>query len=169
MSAVPVEVVPMRRELLDGYHSALDVVARERRWLAMVEAPPIERVATFVDEMLAKGWPQLVALDGSSVVGWCDVIPMRLEGFRHSGGLGMGLLAAHRGRGLGGRLLDATLRASRDIGIARVHLEVYADNLAAIRLYERHGFEREGLKRRARILDGREDDLVLMARWDPGR
>ena len=42
-----------------------------------------ERVAGFVDEILSNGWPQFVAIEEADVVGWCDIIPRRLEGFRH--------------------------------------------------------------------------------------
>ena len=48
--------------------------------------------------------------------------------------------------------------------MTRVELEVFASNARAIRLFERAGFVREGTKRRARFLDGREDDVVCMAR-----
>jgi putative acetyltransferase len=45
-----------------------------------------------------------------------------------------------------------------------VELEVYASNTAAIALYRRRGFEIEGVKRGIRILDGRVEDVVCMAR-----
>lgn len=50
------------------------------------------------------------------------------------------------------------------LGLARVELEVVADNPAAVHLYESLGFEREGLKRRAFLVDGRLADLVVMGR-----
>jgi ribosomal protein S18 acetylase RimI-like enzyme len=106
---------------------------------------------------------QYFAVEHDRVVGWCDVFPKRHEGFRHSGGLGMGLLAPWRRRGLGAALLETTLATCRARGITRVELEVYASNAAARRLYESHGFVVEGVKRGARLLDGVEDDLVLMA------
>jgi len=45
----------------------------------------------------------------------------------------------------------------------RIELEVFASNVAAIRLYEKLGFRREGLKRRFRILDGFYGDNIMMA------
>jgi RimJ/RimL family protein N-acetyltransferase len=48
-------------------------------------------------------------------------------------------------------------------GIERIELEVLASNTAAIRLYEKVGFVHEGVKRRARHLDGAWDDNVMMA------
>ena len=47
-----------------------------------------------------------------------------------------------RGRGIGGRLLDAALAAARQRGWARVTLLTDADNEPAQRFYARHGFER---------------------------
>lgn len=148
---------------VDGFHACVGAVARERRWLAMVDAPPLENMRRFVETTIARGWPQVVAVHARDVVGWCDVSQSHRVGSEHSGGLGMGLLPAHRGHGLGARLLANALDRSWAFGFTRVELEVYASNVAAIRLYERAGFEREGLKRRARFLDGTWDDMLVMA------
>ena len=72
-------------------------------------------------------------------------------------------LAEQRGRGLGRALLERTFEAARRSGILRVELEVYATNTKAITLYERCGFQHEGLRGRARLLDGDTDDIVEMA------
>ena len=49
----------------------------------------------------------------------------------------------------------------------RIELEVCASNRRAILAFEKAGFEREGLKQRARLLDGAADDIVCMARLLP--
>ena len=84
-------------------------------------------------------------------------------GHRHTGSLGMGLLPAYRGRGLGARLLDEALSGAFAQGLTRIELEVYRSNRAAIALYERRGFAHEGCKRRGRQLDGEVDDILCMA------
>jgi len=48
--------------------------------------------------------------------------------------------------------------------IERVELEVFAGNDRARRLYERHGFVVEGVRRGARKLDGRREDVIVMGR-----
>ena len=78
----------------------------------------------------------------------------------------MGLLPAYRGRGLGRRLAAQTIGAGRQVGIERVELDVFASNEPAISLYRRLGFITEGIKRRARKLDGQYDDNVFMALLD---
>jgi RimJ/RimL family protein N-acetyltransferase len=159
--------VPLLRrdtpEDFDSFMRCLDAVARERRWLALTEAPPLDEARAFTDNARALGMVRIVAAVGTEVVGWCDVIPLPYPGHGHTGRLGMGLLPAYRGRGLGARLLEDTLRGAFASGLTRIELEVYESNRPAIALYERYGFAHEGRKRRGRILDGRTEDILCMA------
>jgi ribosomal-protein-alanine N-acetyltransferase len=66
-----------------------------------------------------------------------------------------------QGRGIGATLLEALASRARDRGVSVLHLEVRADNTAALRLYERHGFVADG---RRRDYYGRGRDAVLMSR-----
>jgi len=59
-----VTIASIREAHIEGYHAALDVVARERRYLTFLEAPPIATSRRFVVRNIAEGYPQLVALDG---------------------------------------------------------------------------------------------------------
>jgi ribosomal protein S18 acetylase RimI-like enzyme len=74
----------------------------------------------------------------------------------------MGILAPYRGQGIGRRLLQAALQSAQAKGLIKIDLEVFASNHAAIALYERAGFIREGCRRRARHLDGIWDDVLLL-------
>jgi RimJ/RimL family protein N-acetyltransferase len=142
-------------------------VARERRYLAMVQAPPLEAVRQTVLNVIAHDDVMFVALVGDEVIGWIDIIPARMEGFRHNGRLGMGVLREYRRMGLGKRLARAAIDKAQTLGLERVELSVLASNTSAIRLYEKLGFEVEGVNRRARKLDGEYDDLVVMALFLP--
>jgi RimJ/RimL family protein N-acetyltransferase len=158
-------VVDVRRSTPDDFerfYECLASVSRERRFLAMLEPPPLEAARAFIDAARREGMVQFVGVVASRVVGWCDVIPHQGLEYRHTGRLGMGIVSEHRRQGLGLRLLDDTVKAARDAGLARVELDVFSSNTAAIRLYERYGFAHEGVRRRARIIDGRVEDIVLM-------
>lgn len=69
-----------------------------------------------------------------------------IQGIRvsaHYGGIqNVGVTPLHRGRGLGAALVAAALVGFQQTGLARVYLEVTAENLAAVRLYKRLGFRR---------------------------
>jgi len=158
-----VEIVPIAQGHIESFHRALDFVARERRYLAFLEAPPLESVRAFVLDNIRQGCPQLVAVSASQVVGWCDVVPKPRPVYAHVGILGMGLLPEFRGYGLGNGLIRQTLAAARAFGLNRVELSVRENNEGAIALYKRVGFEIEGLQRNATKVDGAYENVVLMA------
>lgn len=158
-----VEIVPITQEHTEGFHRALDFVARERRYLAFLEAPPLESTRAFVLNNVVQGYPQLVVLSEGEVVGWCDILPKARPVHAHVGVLGMALLPEFRGCGLGGRLMRQTLDAARAFGLHRVELTVRQDNRSAIALYRKIGFETEGLMRDAIKVDDACENVVLMA------
>jgi putative acetyltransferase len=159
-------VIPIAEPHAQSFHACLDAVAREKKYLAQIEAPPLERVQAFVRDSVANKVAQFVALDGNAVVGWCDVFPAWAHAVQHCGTLGMGVLAAYRGRGIGRQLLSHTLAAARANGLTRITLEARADNARAIGLYERMGFVHEGRRRNAMRFDGVYYDALAMSLVD---
>lgn len=158
-----VTIVPITLEHAEGYRVCVDSVARERVYLGILESKPIESVTDYIKRCIDNDCPFMVAMNDSTVVGWCDIVPYSLEGFRHRAAMGMGLHRDFRGQGIGERLLRAALTAAEKRGLERIELEVYASNEPAIRLYEKVGFAREGVRVKARKLDGVYYDLVMMA------
>ena len=160
-----VRIVPIARHHLAGFHTVLDHVARERRYLAMLEAPSFVRTRRFVLDSLKAGAIHLVAVAGyDEVVGWCDLRPRSAPTLRHGAVLGMGIIAPYRGLGLGTRMLAATLERAQQAGLTRAELIVRADNAAAIALYRRFGFAEEGTLRNYMLVDGVACDALQMAR-----
>ncbi|MDO1582287.1 GNAT family N-acetyltransferase [Rhizobium oryzicola] len=161
MGAIAIE--PIREAYIEGFHQALDTVSRERRYLAFLEAPPLESTREFVRDNITNGHPQFVAVSDGRVVGWCDIRRHEREVHAHRGTLGMGILPEFRDRGLGRRLITVTIDAARAIGLRRIELDVHADNVRAKALYEKVGFVLEGVAREAVLIDGRFIDLIKMA------
>jgi ribosomal protein S18 acetylase RimI-like enzyme len=158
-----VEIVPIAADHIESFHRALDFVARERRYLAFLEAPPLDSTRNFVLDMIKHGYPQWVALSADEVVGWCDVTPKTRPIYAHGGVLGIALLPLFRGQGLGKRLILRTLDAARAFGLRRVELMVRESNASAIALYKKVGFEIEGLQRSAVHVDDSDENVVCMA------
>ena len=53
------------------------------------------------------------------------------------------VLPGHQGQGIAGELLTRALALATELRLPRLRLEVYADNMAALALYRRHGFSAE--------------------------
>jgi RimJ/RimL family protein N-acetyltransferase len=57
----------------------------------------------------------------------------------------------HRRRSINGEILERLKKWSLERGVTELRLEVYADNLAAVRAYEKAGFSRHILEMRLRV------------------
>ena len=158
----PLPIVPADPAYAASFRTCLDVIARERRYIAQVEAPPIERVEAFVRDNASSAGIQFFALDGARVVGWADIVPHWAYALSHCGSLGMGVHPDYRRQGLGRRLLAACIEKAWAKGLMRIELEARADNHAAIALYERLGFRVEAVKSKAMRFDDQYFDAVQM-------
>jgi len=70
----------------------------------------------------------------------------------------------HRGKGYGTEALKLLVEyAFRVLGLERLQLDVYAENIGAVRCYEKAGFVHEGTRRHAAMVDGRYSDVHMMA------
>ena len=69
---------------------------------------------------------------------------------------------AHRNKGFGTEAMDLTLRfAFHELNLHRLQLTVFGYNEAAIRLYERIGFTKEGAFREYLLRDGKRYDMLI--------
>ncbi|MBD9561921.1 GNAT family N-acetyltransferase [Pseudomonas sp. PDM09] len=108
---------------------------------------------------------KLVALHQGSVIGNIGLEQFSRIRRSHAGSFGMGVAVAWQGKGVGSKLLAAALDVADNwMNLQRVELSVYADNEAAIGLYQKFGFETEGLFRDYAVRDGRLVDTLSMAR-----
>lgn len=160
-------IEPVAEAHFQGVRAALDAVAREKRFLAFTQAPSEEEAFAFYRSVIAGAGCQLVALVDGQVVGWCDTLPTYGEARSHVATLGIGLIPSARGRGIGAKLMQATIAAAWSRGFTRIELTVRADNTNAKALYERFGFETEGFMRHAFRIDGHYHDSYCMALLQP--
>ena len=129
----------------DGWRS----VGEERRYLRALKRHP--DAAVFVAE------------DDGAVVGRLSLARDPHSSSRHVADLGLMVAATHRRRGIGRALLEQAVSWAREAGVTKLELHVFPWNEPAIALYERFGFEREGLRRRHYRRDGEYVDAILMA------
>jgi ribosomal protein S18 acetylase RimI-like enzyme len=110
-------------------------VAEERDGIA--SEPPVDI------EAVAARWTlegTFVAAAGAEIVGMLHV-----EASRHGfGDVGMAVAREWRGLGVGSALMAAAIEWSRERGLHKLSLGVFAHNTAGIALYEKFGFVEEG-------------------------
>jgi putative acetyltransferase len=121
----------------------------ERRYLKAIRR--WEHAAVFVAEV-----------DGQ-IVGRLSISRDQHPASRHVADLGLMVAAERRGQGIGRGLLEAAVDWARASGVTKLELHVFPWNEPAIRLYERFGFEREGVRRGHYRRGGEEVDAILMA------
>ena len=89
---------------------------------------------------------------------------------RHAGRIGISVHDEFQGKGVGTALMAAVVDlADNWLNLTRLELEVYADNAAAIHLYERFGFSYEGTLRQHAFRNGKYVDSNVMGRLRPAK
>jgi RimJ/RimL family protein N-acetyltransferase len=145
---------------VDALVALLVAVAGEGRWIATEAPVNVERRRRrFVEDIEGDDAIILVAEAGGEPVG---ELGLHLAPYGVAE-LGMAVAAGWRGRGVGGALLAEGIERARAAGAHKLALQVWPHNPAAIALYERFGFEREGyLRRHYRRRSGELWDAVIM-------
>lgn len=133
-------------------HSAIDrawTVEEERRYLESLS--PRETFHVAVDP--ARGIVALQSLDL-----WSPL----LESMAHVGQIGTFIFPEWRRRGVGRQLWNASAAFAREAGYRKLVIQVRGSNTAAQAFYRRLGFQDCGRLTRQVMIDGVEDDEVLM-------
>ncbi|WP_407370637.1 GNAT family N-acetyltransferase [Carnobacterium sp.] len=87
---------------------------------------------------------------------------------RHSGTIGIMIHKDYHNQGIGSALISALIDVADNwLMLVRLELTVFEKNERAIHLYEKFGFEKEGLKRLAAIKEGKYENEYIMARINP--
>jgi RimJ/RimL family protein N-acetyltransferase len=123
--------------------------ADERRYLRAIRRYP--NAAVFVCE------------DDGLIVGRLSIARDQHPASAHVADLGLMVAASHRRRGIGTALLDVAAAWGRESGVTKLELHVFPWNEAAIALYERYGFVKEGYRRNHYRRGDDYVDAILMA------
>lgn len=142
----------IERIAAERVHSAIDrawTVEEERQYLQSLS--PREAVHVAVDPER-----RIVGLQS------LDLWSPHLRSMAHAGQIGTFLLPEWRGRGVGRRLWTATESFARNQGYGKLVIQVRASNAAAQAFYRSLGFQQCGRLARQVIIDGVEDDEIIM-------
>lgn len=118
------------------------------------------------DSMFNDSQHNFVAVDtDGEILGHLSIITTEKPRLKHSACFGIAVAKASRGKGVGRFLMEHLLSYSdKKLDLSRLELEVHANNTAALALYKSFGFEIEGTKRKAVLVEDELTDIVLMSR-----
>jgi len=160
------EGLHIRAQSLDDLHglAVLQSLPGVRFGTLRPPYPKLTDVETYLKAEAAADGVSLVAVMDGKIVSAAGF--SRLKGRRnHTAQCGIGVHDAYTGRGIGRAMMSELLDAADNwMNILKMELTVFIDNLAAIRLYEQLGFEKEGTIRAFAYRDGRYVDALMMAR-----
>ena len=147
-----------------GIAGVLKRVVSERVHSAIDCAWPIDQQRAYLQSLSNREVFHLGVAASGEIIGYqsLDRYSSVLSSMAHVGQLGTFLLPEWRGRGLGRALFGATRQFAASAGYRKLVIQVRASNVHAQTYYKRLGFVECGRLRAQVIIDGREDDEILM-------
>lgn len=155
-----------------GYIALIKSVLREQPPVDTPYAPdefdpPVERIRDRIADVAASLNSCFLVAEAKRdkrIIGALTCGGGTLKADLHMTALGVYVLKSWRDQGVGKALMTRCIEwASASPVVERIELEVYAHNARAIHLYEKFGFEREGVKRRLYYQNGAPIDMLIMA------
>ena len=108
---------------------------------------------------------RLVARCGDMMAGWAALSPVS-DRCVYGGVAEASVYVSRgfRGHSVGHQLLSTLVIASEDAGLWTLQAGIFPENIVSLRLFEKAGFRRVGVRRKLGRLKGRWQDVVLMER-----
>lgn len=147
-----------------GIVAVLEVIAAERVHSAIERVWTIDQERRYLESLSPRELFHVAVDAVRGIVGFqsLDLWSPLLSSMTHVGQVGTFLLPEWRGLGVGRQLWKATESFARGAGYRKLAIQVRASNTAAQGFYQHLGFHECGRLTRQVIVDGVEDDEVLM-------
>lgn len=110
-----------------------------------------------------KNSKNILALVNGEIIGIASITSVQKERMKHNGTLGISLRKKYWGMGLGSEIMDYLINWAKSNGITKkINLLVREDNIRGIKLYEKFGFEKEGLLKKDICVNGVYYNTIAM-------
>jgi L-amino acid N-acyltransferase YncA len=97
------------------------------------------------------------------VAGWVHLEHPETPALAHTAELTLGVVQKHRGKGIGGKLLERGATCAKALGTEKLYNSVPITNESAIEFLESRGWETEAVREDHYKIDGEYVDEVMMA------
>jgi RimJ/RimL family protein N-acetyltransferase len=134
----------------------------------MAELPSVEQEREWISRHMNGKGVVYAAMQGDRIIGLINALVLFPNELPGSCSFGVSVLSAHRRHGVATRLVNMLEQWAVQHQIERIELEVFGNNLNAIRLYENLGFVEDGRQVDAlRLQNGEKADLIHMHKRTP--
>lgn len=162
-------LVEVRNVTLEDVQLVLDYMDKIHLQTTNLMREPEEWTMTFEEEY--KFIQNVIQSDSQEfIIAVLDGVVISSSGFggktlkrvKHRVSLGISILTKYRGLGLGTIIMNQLIEKAKLLGKTKIDLEVREDNLNAIKLYEKVGFEHEGIIKDGFFVNNKFVNLVVM-------
>ncbi|WOO36956.1 GNAT family N-acetyltransferase [Anaerocolumna sp. AGMB13020] len=126
--------------------------------------PQRERTEAFIRETLDNDDFLMVIEDQDKLWGYISALKGRCNRIRHTAYIVTGICTDYRNQGIGTIFFLALDKWAEQNKLSRLELTVMCHNETAVRLYEKRGFQKEGIKKNSMLVNGSYVDEYYMAK-----
>ncbi len=146
--------------------SFIKSVVEEEIYLEIDSVPrTIEEEKKFIRESISENRQFLVAVVDEKIIGDASAWVGRLKKNKHTALMGIAIQKEYRGLGIGKLLMEQLIDWLKSKAVEKIWLTVFSTNKRAIALYEKIGFEIEGIQKNHIKIRDEYIDRIFMAKW----
>ncbi len=142
----------------------LDVETKNMMFQPGERNTSIDEMKKTIEEVSSSDSLILVAEEDNEIIGYISVERGFAKRIKHNGYIVIGVLESHWGKGIGTKLFGKAEKWAKKNNITRLELTVMTHNKNGIKLYEKMGFQKEGMKVRSLLIDGKYIDEYYMSK-----
>ena len=124
----------------------------------------MKRIEKIISESIIGPNLLIFAEDGGKIAGYLSAQRGMLNRIKHTAYIVIGIREAYQHQGIGTKFFAELDRWARETGIKRLELTVMCPNIHAKELYEKSGFDVEGIKKHSMLVEGEYIDEYYMAK-----
>ncbi len=157
-------------EDVEGFWALLNTLDRETDYMMYepeerAQCMNVQQLRAHLQRSVIDGTDFLqVAADDDQIVGYLWAERGKLRRISHTAYIVVGVLQDYSGKGIGTTFFQHLDRWARAHGIRRLELTVECRNQAARHLYEKCGFQTEGIREKSMLVEGTLVDEYYMAK-----
>lgn len=107
----------------------------------------------------------IIAILNGQHVGYLMIMGNDAKRAAHRATIDLGLQKEAQGKGIAKSLLDKAEAWAKEKGISRLELTVIEENEPARKLYEKAGFESEGIRQKSMMINGKPHNEIYLAKF----